>query len=114
MLIFQSQAGIPWLFVMGLLLVVDLVAFSLTMTDFHYEEMASGKFSCPLQDWPTTRRSLTISSLALVFSRGGILWLCNLFLFISVLRLSLLTVSILLVFSTIIQTGDIIILETLF
>ena len=88
MLIFQRQAGLPWLFVMGLLLVVDLVAFSLTMTDFNYQEMPIEKFSCPLQAWSSTRRSLTISSLALVFSRGGILWFCNLFLFISVLRLS--------------------------
>ena len=93
MLIFQRQAGLPWLFVMALLLVVDLVAFSLTLTDFQYEEMSGEKFSCPLQDWANTRRDLTISSLALVFSRGGVLWLCNLFLFIAVLRLSLSRVS---------------------
>jgi len=85
----ESQAGIPWLFVMGLMLVVDLVAFSLTLTDFKYSEMPAEKFSCTLENWSSTRRDLTISSLALVFSRGGLLWLANLFLFISVLRLFL-------------------------
>ena len=90
-LLFQRQAGIPWLFFMSLLLVVDLLAFSLTMTDFKYDEESIARFSCDTQNWgsASTRRSLTISSLALVFSRGGILWFCNLFLFISVLRLSL-------------------------
>ena len=102
--ILQSQAGIPWLFVMGLMLVVDLVAFSLTLTDFKYSEMSAEKFSCTLENWSSTRRDLTISSLALVFSRGGLLWLANLFLFISVLRLFLRLVNIL--FSLILSSNS--------
>ena len=85
----QSEAGIPWLLFMSLLLLVDLVAFSLTMTDFKYLEMSSEMFSCELNpDWSRTRRYLTIITLALIFSRGVFLWLLNLYLFTSVLRLS--------------------------
>ena len=74
---------------MGLMLLVDLLAFSLAMTDIEYEEYSMGMFSCQMESWAVTRRVLTVSSLALVFSRGVLLWFCNLFLFISVLRLTL-------------------------
>ena len=76
---------------MSLLLLVDLVAFSLTMTDFNYLEMSSEMFSCELSTtWSRSRRYLTITTLGLIFSRGIILWLLNLYLFISVIRLSVL------------------------
>ena len=74
----------PWLLVTLLMLVVDLACTGLALTDLQYRDEVTG-FTCPdLAADSGTRRTLTILTLVLVFSRGGLVWLLNLSLFISV------------------------------
>ena len=80
----QRRAGVPWLLVTLLMLVVDLACTGLALTDLQYRDEVTG-FTCPdLAADSGTRRTLTILTLVLVFSRGGLVWLLNLSLFISV------------------------------
>ena len=69
------------MFLMLLTIVMDLTASGLVLTDYHHEE--STGFSCQLSDdWISTRRTLTVTALLLVFSRGVFVWLVNCFIFI--------------------------------
>ena len=80
----QRRAGVPWLLVTLLTLVVDLACAGLALTDLRYPDEVTG-FTCPdLAAASGARRTLTILTLVLVFSRGGLVWLLNLSLFISV------------------------------
>ena len=80
----QRRAGVPWLLVTLLTLVVDLACAGLALTDLRYPDEVTG-FTCPdLAAASGTRRTLTILTLVLVFSRGSLVWLLNLSLFISV------------------------------
>jgi len=73
----------PWLLVMLITLIVDLVSSSFALTDYTYEETDVDLVVCDLDpSWSQTRRNLTVTTLFLVFSRGVIIWLLNLFLFI--------------------------------
>ena len=60
---------------------MDLAASGIAVTDYHHPE--STGFSCSLgDDWIKTRRTLTVTALLLVFSRGVFVWLLNCLIFI--------------------------------
>ena len=60
---------------------MDLAASGIAVTDYHHPE--STGFSCSLKDdWIKTRRTLTVTALLLVFSRGVFVWLLNCLIFI--------------------------------
>ena len=79
----KAKAGLPWLFVTFVVLIADFVAASLSMTDFNTAEMSSPPMSCQLSEW-SERKAWTTSVLLLYFSRGAVIWILNLWLFLGV------------------------------
>jgi len=81
----KSRSAIPWIFVTFLVIVADFTASALSLTDYYYEETQDIGFSCPLDiDWAVPRKSWTTTILFLLFSRGGVIWILNLWFLLTI------------------------------
>ena len=90
--LFQTRSALPWVFVTFLVIMADFAASAISLTDFKYEEISPG--SCVIDDaWAGPRKNWTTTILFLYFSRGGALWILNLWSFLTVTAYMMETVN---------------------